>query len=165
MKKLFSILLFGVLFSISTYAQKLGHINSAELLSEMPEIKQADQKLEQYKKQLEEQNQAMLTEYQNKIQEYQQKEALMADAIKEVRQKEILDLEKRIQEFQVSAQQKLTTKKEELYNPTLQKAEDAIKAVAKEKGYAYIFDTSLGAVIYAQPTDDVISLVKTKLGL
>ncbi len=165
MKKLLGLTIVAILMVGFANAQKFGHINSAELLSIMPEIKSADTKLEAYQKQLEEQNTAMMTEYQNKIQEYQQKEALMADAIKEIRQKEIVDLEKRIQQFQISAQDKLANKKDELYSPTLKKAEDAIKAVAKEKGYAYVFDMSLGAVIYAQPSDDIMSFVKAKLGL
>ncbi|MFN9882854.1 MAG: OmpH family outer membrane protein, partial [Bacteroidota bacterium] len=63
------------------------------------------------------------------------------------------------------AQEKLQTKKQEIYSPILKKAEDAVKAVAKENGYAYVFDTSIGAVIYAQDADDIMPLVKKKLNL
>jgi outer membrane protein len=56
-------------------------------------------------------------------------------------------------------------KKEELYSPIIKKAEDAINAIAKEKGYSYIFDTSVGAVLFAQESDDVMALVKAKLSL
>jgi outer membrane protein len=52
-----------------------------------------------------------------------------------------------------------------LYSPIIKKAEDAINAIAKEKGYSYIFDTSVGAVLFAQESDDVMSLVKAKLSL
>lgn len=157
------IIFVSIFYTLQAQSLKFGHINSAELLSLMPEIKKADAKLESYKKELEETNTTLLTEYQTKIQEYQQKETLMTEAIKEVRQKEIMDLEKRIQEFQGTAQEKLAIKKEELYNPTLEKAEAAIKAIAKEKGYAYVFDTSLGAVLYAQDSDNIMDLVKKKL--
>ena len=40
---------------------------------------------------------------------------------------------------------------------------DAIKAVAKEAGYAYILDVS--TIIVAPPGDDVIALVKKKLAI
>jgi outer membrane protein len=56
-------------------------------------------------------------------------------------------------------------KKEELYSPIIKKAEDAINQIAKEKSYSYIFDTSVGAVLFAQDSDDILPIVKTKLGL
>lgn len=157
----------GLLMLSVSYAQplKVGHVNSAELLQMMPEIKQADSSLIAYQKQLEEANQTMLTEYQQKIAEYQKNESTMPDAIREVKQQEIADLQRRITDFQQTAQDRFQARKEELYTPILKKAEDAIKAVAKESGYAYVFDTSAGAVIYAQPSDDILHLVKKKLGL
>ena len=167
--KFFSYLSIALLlcFAVAVNAQsnKFGHINSAELLQMMPEIKAADSTLAAYQKQLEDQNQAMLNEYQGKVTDYQKNEATMPDAVKDVKQQEIQDLQQRIQTFQQTAQDKFQQKKEELYSPILKKAEDAIKAVAKENSYAYVFDTSAGAVIYAQDSDDLMATVKKKLGL
>jgi outer membrane protein len=146
-------------------AQKFGHVNSADLLAMMPEVKKADSTLALYQKSLEDLNQTMLVEYQQKIQTYQNDLATMTDAVKELREQEIKDLEKRITDFQAGAPEKLQGKKEEVYTPILKKAEDAIKAVAKENNYAYVFDTSAGGVIYAQESDDISGLVKKKLGL
>ena len=56
-------------------------------------------------------------------------------------------------------------KKEELYTPILKKAEEAINSVAKENKFSYIFDASAGTLLYAQDSDDVLPMVKTKLGL
>ncbi len=56
-------------------------------------------------------------------------------------------------------------KKEEIYSPVLKQAEEAIKSVAKENGYSYILDTSAGAVLYSQDSDNIAPLVKKKLGL
>jgi outer membrane protein len=44
-------------------------------------------------------------------------------------------------------------------------AKKAIEQVAKENGYTYIFDTSVGAVLYWEESDNVLSLVKKKLNL
>jgi outer membrane protein len=156
-----------MIVAVSTQGQalKFGHINSADLLAMMPEIKTADSSLQSYQKSLEDQNQAMLTDYQKKIQDFQALAATTTDAVKEVKQQEIKDLENRIQQFQGSAQDKLQNKKEEIYSPILKKAEDAIKEVAKANNYAYVFDTSAGAVIYAQDSDNLMDLVKKKLGL
>ena len=43
------------------------------------------------------------------------------------------------------------------------KALDAIKAVAKENGYAYVLDNN--AVLVGPPGDDILDLVKKKLGV
>lgn len=163
-----ALVIFSVgILSSSAYAQalKLGHINSQELLAAMPGTKAADQKLQDYNKTLESQLKLMSTEYQGKIEQYKSQEASMADAIKQSKIKEIQDLEGRIQEFQQSAQESIQKKKEEIYSPVLKQAEEAIKAVAKENNYTYIFDTSAGAVLHSTDSDNILALVKKKLGL
>jgi hypothetical protein len=37
--------------------------------------------------------------------------------------------------------------------------------VAKENGFTYIFDVSAGSLLYQPESDNVLSLVKTKLGI
>ena len=145
-------------------AQKFGHINSADLLEQMPEVKSADTVLAQYQRTLETQYNDMVNEYTTKLNAFQ-KNTSAPDAVKEVKQQELVDLQNRIQTFQDGAQEKLQAKKQELYNPILKKAEDAVKTVAKENNYAYVFDTSVGAVVYAQEGDDIMALVKKKLNL
>lgn len=144
---------------------KFGHINSTQLLSQMPDTKAADSTLQKFGASLESQLKTMSAEYQGKIADFKSKEGSMADPIREAKIKEISDLEERIQSFQESAQSSMQKKKEELYTPILKKAEDAINGIAKEKGYSYIFDSSAGSLLFAQESDDIMSLVKTKLGL
>lgn len=157
----------GLFFAPTANSQnmKIGHINSAEILSLMPESKTADQDLQKFGQSLEGQLKTMGAEYQSKLQEYQSKESLMAEAIKQTKEKEIVDLQNRIQEFQQTAQESIQKKKEELYTPILKKAEDAINEVAKENGYNYILDSSLGVVLFKQDANDIAPLVKKRLGL
>lgn len=150
-----------------TFAQsyKFGHVNSTQLLSQMPETKAADSTLQKFGVSLENQLKTMTAEYQNKINDFKSKEGSMADPIREAKLKEISDLEERIQDFQESAQSSMQKKKEELYTPILKKAEEAINNVAKENKFSYIFDTSSGSLLFAQESEDISSLVKGKLGL
>jgi outer membrane protein len=154
-----------MLLAVVASAQKLGHINSADLLAAMPEGKGADSVLQAYQKSLEDEYSSMASEYQTKLEEYTKTEKTLPDAVKEVKQQELSDLQNRIQQFEGGAQDKLQAKKEEIYSPIIKKAEDAVKAVAKENGYAYIFDSSFGAVLYAEESRDIMALVKKKLGL
>lgn len=131
----------------------------------MPQTKQADSLLKVYGSSLDAQLKGMTAEYQNKLQNYQGKRDSLPDAIKQTKEKELEDLGNRIQEFQQTAQESIQKKKEEIYGPILKKAETAIKEIAKEKGYSYIFDTSLGTVLYAQDSDNMMPVVKAKLGI
>ncbi len=148
---------------VKAQGAKFGHINSAELLASLPEVKDADKKLQDFAASMESQLKLMTNEYQTKVQSYQSQAATMAEPIKDAKVKEISDLEQRIQEFQQTAQESVSKKKEELYSPILKKTEDVIVEMAKEKGYAYVFDTSAGSVIYGQASDDMMDMVKKKL--
>jgi outer membrane protein len=163
--QLLAILVFVTTGQLFAQSLKFGHINSTQLLGMMPETKLADSTLQKFGASLESQLKTMTNEYQAKVGEFRANEATMAEPIKEAKAKEINDLEQRIQDFQDSAQQSLQKKKEEVYTPIIKKAEDAIKGIAKEKSYSYIFDTSVGVVLFAQESDDIMPLVKTKLGL
>lgn len=157
----------AMLLSSGVFAQnlKFGHINSTALIQAMPQTKQADSTLKKFAESLDSQLKTMTIEYQTKLQSYQGKADSLPEAIKQTKEKELYDLQTRIQDFQQTAQESIQKKKEEIYGPILKKAEDAIKALAKEKSYSYIFDTSVGAVVFAQESDDVMAMVKTKLGI
>ncbi len=146
---------------------KLGWLNSALLLDGMPEKVKADSIITKYARSFQEMIEGMGKEYQAKVQEYQASEKTMTDAMKEVKQKEIQDLQNRAESTQQSAQEKVGQKKQEVYGPILEKADKAIKAVAKEKGYDYIFDASSGGgtLLFARESDNITPLVKEKLGI
>lgn len=166
MKKL--IVLAACLFMMgnAAFAQapKLGYLSSTELIMAMPERAKADTTLQKYAKTFQDEMETMQKDLQTKIQSYQANEKTMSDAMKEVKAKEIQDLQARIEGFQQSAQEKVSQKKQELYTPILDKADKAIKEVAKEKGYDYIFDATQG-LLYAKDGDNILPLVKAKLGL
>ncbi len=168
MKKIISIISAFILLNLTaSVAQnlKFGHINSTQLLSFMPETKAADSSINKFGTSLQNQLKTMGAELDSKVNEYKNSEASMAEPIKIAKQKEITDLQDRIQEFQQSAQESIQKKKEELYSPIIKKAEGAINAIAKEKSYSYIFDSSLGVLLFANDGDDIMSQVKAKLGL
>ncbi len=144
---------------------KFGHIDSGALIQMMPQTKQADSTLKRFGESLDGQLKGMTAEYQTKLQAYQGKADSMPELIRTTKEKELTDLGQRIQDFQQTAQESIQSKKQEIYGPILKKAEDAIKEIAKEKAYSYIFDTSLGSVIYAQDSDNIMALVKAKLGV
>lgn len=144
---------------------KIGHINSNNLLELMPERTKAAAEVEAFAKQLESQLKNMSAEYETKLRDYQSQQALMTEPVRQTKVQEITDLESRIQQFQLTAQESLQKKESEILKPLIDKARNAINTVAKEKGYDYILDTGLGVVLYFDTGDDILPLVKQKLGL
>jgi outer membrane protein len=144
---------------------KFGHINTQEVLMALPERADAEKKIQAYAKELEDQLKIMNQEYQTKVTEYQSKEATYTDLVKKSKIKEITDLEGRIQEFQQNADQELKEKQQQLLQPMIEKTKKAIDEVAKEGKYSYIFDASAGSILYSPESDNILSLVKKKLGI
>ncbi len=169
MKTIKAILLVAVItMSFSAFAQKsvkIGHINSNELLAAMPERETIQKDIEDYAAQLTTTMDAMRKEYESKVAAFQSKQDVMSDIIKENKIKEITDLEKRITEFQKTAQADLQKKEEKLLQPIIDKAKKAIDDVAKENNYTYVLDSSMGVVLYSIESDDILPLVKKKLGI
>jgi outer membrane protein len=146
-------------------AQKLGHINFAQLYEQMPGQDSIRKEFVAFQEQLQGQFQAMQTEYENKLTEYQNGQATMSSIIKQTKEREIVDLQRRIQEFQQTAQEELQNKEAELTAPIIEKARTAVREVAKENGYTFIFNSTEGLLLYTEPADDITAQVKKKLGL
>ena len=144
---------------------KLGYINSNELLSIMPESTKMQTELQSYAKGLESSLAAMQAEGEKKLADYQQNEATMSDLVKQDKVRELESIQQRILEFQQNAQESLAAKEQELITPILDKARKAIEDVAKEGNFTYIFDASTGNILYAAESENVLPLVKAKLGL
>jgi outer membrane protein len=168
MKTLKITLLMLVVISTTAMAQKtskVGHINSNELLTAMPERNLVQEEIKEYANQLKVTLDAMSKEYETKVGEFQSKQDVMTDVIKNNKIKEITDLEKRITEFQQTAEADLQKKEQELLQPIIDKAKTAINDVAKENGYTYVLDSSVGVVLYSVDGDDILPKVKKKLGI
>ncbi len=170
MKRIFAIIISASLIALSpvVFGQanlKIGYIDSNELLELMPEKDSVEARLMEYQASLEDQIANMLTEYQTKVQNYRDNVATMSDIIKQTKEKEITDLETRIQQFQQTAEMDFQNKQGELYNPLFEKARRAIKEVAQEQGFTYVFDISMGTVLYYESGTNVLPFVKKKMNL
>lgn len=166
-KLLFAVVLtMGVSFGVNAQSVKIGHVDSAAIMEMLPERAKLEQDLQTYAAELQTEIQAMYAEYQNKAQDYQANEATMSNLIRQSKQKEILDLETRIQEFQGNADLALQNKQLELITPLIEKVQNAVNVVGKEKGFTYILDKSAGAVVFiGDNAIDITADVKAKLGL
>jgi len=169
MKKVL-IAIFACLFAFGGNAMaqqkiKLGHINSNELMQIMPGRDSAQTALQKEVEELQADMEAMKKEYETKVNDYMAKRDQLSELIRKSKESDLQAMASRIEEFQANAQKLLEERQEALLKPIIDRAKKAIEEVGKENGYTYIFDAGVGAVLYSQDSDDIMPLVKKKLGL
>lgn len=164
MKKFFTVfaLATGLFFAGSASAQmKAGYISVDNMVSIMPETAKLDSLLERY------QADSINPQYAQIVSLYQYKDSVYRDSLKTppaVRkqiEQELPTLIYQIQNWQQIVNQAVEAKQNELLAPIYRKVYDAIKLVAKEKGYTHVF--SKEAFLVAPDGDDMIAAVAAKL--
>ena len=149
----------------STNAQtKIGYISLQELIPSMPEYKKADTALNDYQTALGQNYSDMQREFYSKDSLLNSKDTLkFTKAQMEIKRREITELYQRLQGWNQQAQQLYQQKQQDLISPIQKKAVEAIRAVAKEHGYTYVLNKE--TLIVSPPAEDMLPLVKAKLGL
>ncbi|HQF00554.1 MAG: OmpH family outer membrane protein [Bacteroidales bacterium] len=165
--KLIALVAFIVFASINSVQaqQKFGHVNFAQVYGLMPGQDSIKKVYETYAKGLQNQLATMQAELESKYTDYQANQATWSNIIRQTKEKEIQDMQIRLEDFNSQAQIDLRNKEDELTAPLIERARKAVEDVAKENGYTYVFNSTEGLLLYATPSDDIMSLVKKKLGL
>ena len=154
------------LAAMSVSAQvKLGHIETQKLIQAMPEWTAAQKTFEEEQKKVNTELNGLREQFQTKLAEYSEKMKTYSEAMRATTEEELQGLQQRIQRFQETAMAQLEKTQNDLMQPVMEKALNAIKEVGKENGFTYIFDMNAGILYTAENSQDVLPLVKKKLGL
>lgn len=163
MKKLLVLSLIAFTFLGASAQNKIGYINTEDLINSMPEADKANQSLQDYQTSLTQQGNDYLTELNEKDSIFVRDSAKLSPAARELRRNDLVALYQKVQGWNQTMQQMINEKQQALLVPIRQKAIQAIRDVAKENGYGYILDQQ--ALLVSPPADDVLPLVKKKLGI
>ena len=144
---------------------KIGYINTDDLMSVMPEAAKINEDLNAYQQALQQQGQTLQIEADKKRDQYFKDSISLSASMKEIRRDELVKLYSRLQTYDQEAQQKAQEYAQTKIAPVRTKALDAIKAVAKEKGYTYVLDEATSTLLVMPPGDDLLPAVKAKLGI
>lgn len=166
--KFISIVLFLTTITNLLHAQKFGHLNTGNLLIQIPSTKTADDQLKVLQDSLVAAGQAHAKaaqeEYVAFSKEYQAGNVPPAEAQK--KQAAFENKEKELAQLEDEISAKLAKKRQELLGPILDQLEKAVNEVGKEGGYTMIFDTSVfNSILFAKDSDDIEPLVKAKMGI
>ena len=165
MKKFLSVIVLvsGLLLAENASAQmKIGYIRIDDVVGLMPETGKLDSLLERY------QADSINPQYAQIISLYQYKDSVYKDsvrpappAVKKQIEQELPQLLYQIQNWQQIVNQALQNKQDELMAPIYRKVYDAVKLVAKEKGYSHVMNKE--SMLVAPEGDDMLLLVAAKL--
>ncbi|MGK2860402.1 MAG: OmpH family outer membrane protein [Chitinophagaceae bacterium] len=156
----------GLLFAGSgiNAQTKIGYIDAETILYLMPEAAKIDSLVRLY------QEDTVGKEYSSLLATYTYKDSIYRDslhpapsAVKEQIGKELGQLVQTLQNWQQIAQEAVQNKQSQLLAPVMKKIQDAINAVAKEKGYTHVL--SRESIIVAPDTDNLLQPVAKKLNV
>lgn len=153
--------------TVSFSQQKFGHLNSGNMLELMPEVMDSDKKLLALDDSLGIQLDNLTARFKIKYDAALKavNEGTMTKIQQSNAEQELSVEQTKITDFQKTAQNIITLRRQVLLAPVLDRLNAAIVAVGKEQGYSFIFDVSGGAMLFVTEADDVSALVATKLGV
>jgi outer membrane protein len=159
-------IIFGSL-CLTAQTNKFGHINSGNLLAMLPESKAADAELDKLQKKLVAKGDSMVADFRNQYEKYMKlaSEGTLTQIQQKAKEAELQQQQQTLQNYEQVIKVEVGKKRETLLKPILEKVDLAIQAVGKEEGFYMIFDESTGAMMYSQPSSDILPQVKKKLGL
>ena len=143
------------LMSVAASAQNLkwAYVDFNEIVMLMPEMDEARATMEENQKTNEEILISMYEEYQTKMQQYQQKAESWTPAIRESKEKEIMEIQARFEQTQQSLQQEIQLLQQNLQAPIYDKAQTVVNDLAKAQGIAFVFEKS--SLLYVDPAQGI----------
>lgn len=144
---------------------KFGYVNYNEIIMLMPETDSARTNLSVAQKDADEIYQGMVEEYNIKLEQYQQKVGSWTPAVRESKERELAEMQQRINDYTSSIQMELNQMQQNLMAPIVQKAVEAVGRISKAQGLALVFDTT--TLLYFDPAQgtDITKELKAELGI
>ena len=174
MKKFLKLTLAVVLMMSAgtVYAQKFGRVDLAAVVTNMAEFKEAQANLEAYGRDLQDQLEQIQVEFNKLYADYEKNVSTYSDSVRQLKERELTELQQRFQDFQQIAQQDMQKKEAEIMTPIYDKANEAVKKIAQAGGYVAIFSTTqdqpaAAGLAYFDPAQlvDITPAVKAELNI
>lgn len=162
------LVLVGVLLMSTTFAQRFAYVDTDYILENIPEYNDKQAQLDEISVSWQAEIETKYTEIDRMYKEYQAEQILLTDEMKRKREEDIMEKEKDAKELQrkrFGFQGDLFRKRQQLVKPLQDKVYEAIKDVAKGRGYAVIFDkASAMTMLYTNSKYDMSDDILEELG-
>lgn len=162
-----TILVVLMLAASSLFAQKIGYINSQQILAQYQEAKDAQDKLDKINKDWEAEAREMQKQLEDMNDQLESQRLLLSEERQKEKMQEMQALYLKIQQYQNQKWGQngdFYTEQDKVMKPVFDKVNEAIKIVGEQERFDYIFDTVAGNIVYASPDQkDLTDLVIEQL--
>jgi outer membrane protein len=157
-------------FSGLSYGQiKIGYVDSDAIMDKLPDAQDARQKLDVLVQEWQGELNKIENTWKTKYDDYEKRKLIMTDQSRAELEAELVKLEKQISDYRekkFGTNGEMFQKQDELMKPVQNKVFSAIKEVAQEEDYDYVFDRSGDILLlYAKDKYDITVKVLNKLKL
>ena len=167
LKKL--LILFIAIAPMAAVAQnvQIATVNSQEIFAAMPELSDIERQLADRTQLIQSTMQDLEAEYNRRFAEFQALPETTSDAIRQDREREIMQIIERFQTFVQNSEQELQQLRFSLLEPVQRRIMEAIEAVAREGGYLFVKDVSSpSSIVFVNDNAvDITPRVRTRLGI
>jgi len=167
---LFRCVMMLLIFSGLSYGQmKIGYVDSDAIMDKLPDAQDAKQKLDVLVQEWQGELNKIENTWKTKYDDYEKRKLIMTDQSRAELEAELVKLEKQISDYRekkFGTSGEMFQKQDELMKPVQNKVFSAIKEVAQEEDYDYVFDRSGDILLlYAKDKYDITVKVLNKLKL
>jgi outer membrane protein len=167
---LFPLFIILLVFSGLSRAQvKIGYVDSDAIMDKLPDAQDAKQKLDVIVQEWQTELSKIENTWKTKYDDYEKRKLIMTDQTRAETEAELVKLEKQVADYRekkFGTNGEMFQKQDELMKPVQNKVFSAIKEVAVEEDYDYVFDKSGDILLlYAKEKYDITSKVLDKLKL
>lgn len=142
---------------------KIAYMNSRVIMERAPGAKEAAQQFDRYRQAIADSLEAMGSAVQKLMDEYSRQEIALSAQAKTQRQNEIVQRRQLYEQRVAQAEQQAAQRQKDLLQPIMDKVNQLIESMAKERGYAFVLDAAAGAIIYADETLDLTEEIIRRL--
>ncbi len=149
----------------SLFAQKFGQIDQQMTLYLMPEIANVQTELQKVQAEYMEVIEGMQVERNKLVDEISKFTEATSETTRQLKNRQYMDAEQRIQDYAQSAQEAMQKAEEDLVKPLVDRLSAAIAKIAKQQGLLGVFQT--GAMPFLDETQvvDISTAVRAELGI
>ena len=169
MKKFLIISILLITASISFGQLKIGYIDSDAIMDNLPDVQDARQKLDILIQEWQTELTKLETDWKTKYDDYEKRKLIMTDQTRSETEAALVQLETQIAQYRekkFGTNGELFQKQDELMKPVQNKIFVALKEIAEQEDYDYVFDRSGDIMIlFAKEKYDLTPQVLEKINL
>lgn len=168
MKRFFIFTMLTISFLLTSTAQKYAMVDMEYILKNIPAYERANEQLNQVSRRFQGEIEAVQKEAETLYKNYQSEAVFLSNEQKTTKEKEIVTKENEASQLKrkyFGPEGELFKKRESLIKPIQDEIYNAVKELAKDKGYTMVIDrSSASSIVYVSSKIDISNNVLEKLG-